>query len=57
MPTTIPTARAISAHEAAGERLFWKIDYFDRSMARSSRDRADPSITARVLTVMLAAEY
>jgi hypothetical protein len=45
------------ALEAAGERVFFKIDYFDRSLARASRDPADPSITARVLTVMLAAEY
>ncbi|MCJ2044478.1 DUF3768 domain-containing protein [Methylobacterium sp. J-078] len=45
------------ALEAAGERVFWKIDYFDRTLARASRDPADASVTARVLTVMLAAEY
>lgn len=44
------------ALEAAGERVFFKIDYFDRSLAHAPRDPAD-SITARVLTVMLAAEY
>lgn len=45
------------ALEAAGERVFFKIDYFDLSLARASRDPADASVTARVLTVMLAAEY
>ena len=45
------------ALEAAGERVFFKIDYFDRTLARASRDPSDPSVTARVLTVMLAGEY
>ena len=45
------------ALEAAGERVFFKIDYFDRSLALASRDPSDSSVTARVLTVMLAAEY
>ena len=39
-----------------GERLFWKIDYFDRSLAAGSPDPADPSVTTRVLTIMLAEE-
>ena len=45
------------ALEAAGERIFFKIDYFDRALARGSSDPADSSVTARVLTVMLAHEY
>lgn len=45
------------ALEAAGERIFFKIDYFDRSLRRASPDPADASVTARVLTVMLAGEY
>lgn len=45
------------ALEAAGERVFWKIDCFDRSGRFASRDPADTSVTARVLTVMLAGEY
>ncbi|GEP07614.1 DUF3768 domain-containing protein [Methylobacterium oxalidis] len=45
------------ALEAAGERVFFKIDYFDRALARGSSDPADSSVTARVLTVLLSHEY
>ncbi|MEG8038725.1 DUF3768 domain-containing protein [Sphingomonas sp. LR60] len=40
-----------------GERLFWKIDYYDRSLRLGSPDPLDPSLTIRVLTIMLASEY
>ena len=40
-----------------GERIFWKIDYYDKSMERGSEDPADPEVTERVMTVMLAREY
>jgi hypothetical protein len=40
-----------------GERLFWKIDCYDRNMRGASPDPADPSVTLRVLTIMLASEY
>lgn len=45
------------AFDIAGERLFCKIDYYDRDLRYGSNDPADPSITARVLTIMLASEY
>ena len=45
------------ALELEGERLFWKIDYFDRNLSSRSPDPADPSVTTRVLTIMLAEEY
>ena len=45
------------ALEAAGERVFWKIDYYDRSGRFASPDPADSSVAHRVLTVMLAGEY
>lgn len=45
------------ALEVEGERLFWKIDYYDRSLSARSPDPTDPSVTTRVLTVMLAEEY
>jgi hypothetical protein len=45
------------AFELEGERFFWKIDSYDRTMALGSADPADPDRTHRVLTVMLAEEY
>ena len=43
--------------EAAGERVMFKIDYFDREMSMHSSDAADPEVTVRVLTIMLDSEY
>jgi hypothetical protein len=40
-----------------GESIIWKIDYFDRSLECHSPDPADPTVTVRVMTVMLAGEY
>ncbi len=39
------------------EKIFWKIDYFDRDMKGHSPDAANPDVTQRVLTIMLACEY
>jgi hypothetical protein len=43
--------------ELAGQKFFWKIDYYDAAMEFGSEDPADPAVTTRVLTVMLASEY
>ena len=43
--------------EAEGHAIFFKIDYFDRSLDYHSPDPTDPSVTVRVITVMLADEY
>jgi hypothetical protein len=40
-----------------GTPILFKIDYFDRAPTGHSPDPADASVTARVLTVMLAGEY
>jgi len=40
-----------------GERLFFKIDYYDPTLTMGSSDPADPTSTCRVMTVMLASEY
>ena len=43
--------------EIEGERVFWKIDYYDRTLTDGSPDPADEAVTCRVLTLMLAMEY
>lgn len=45
------------AYEIDGEKFFWKIDYYDLSLAAGSPDPADETVTHRVLTVMLVSEY
>lgn len=45
------------AFKAAGERMLWKIDYYDRERRFGSSDPANPDVTTRVLTIMLASEY
>ena len=43
--------------KTAEHEFFWKIDYYDPSLTRHSDDAADPSVTVRVLTLMLTEEY
>jgi len=40
-----------------GERYFWKIDYYDRSLRFGAEDPTDTTETTRVLTLMHASEY
>jgi len=40
-----------------GTRIIWKIDYFDCDLTYHSPNPADPAVTNRVMTVMLAEEY
>jgi hypothetical protein len=43
--------------EVADERIMFKIDYYNRTMSGHSPDAGDPTVTRRVLTIMLASEY
>ncbi len=45
------------AFDEGGQRFFWKIDPYDRTLRYGSEDPADPSKTCRVLTLMLAHEH
>jgi hypothetical protein len=43
--------------DAEGETVFFKIDYYDRTLTNHSPDPSDPSVTERIMTIMLASEY
>jgi hypothetical protein len=45
------------AFEAQDHVIFFKIEYYDKTLSRHSPDPTDPSVTERVITVMLAEEY
>ena len=43
--------------EVAGQKFFFKIDYYDPNLEIGSEDPADPTKTTRVLTIMFASDY
>jgi hypothetical protein len=47
----------LGTFEASAQKVMWKIDYYDRAVKGHSPNPADPRVTARILTIMLAEEY
>ena len=43
--------------QADGQTIFFKIDYYDKSLTYHSPNPSDGSVTERVITIMLAEEY
>jgi hypothetical protein len=43
--------------EVDGHTIFFEIAYYDPTLSCHSDDPADPSLTHRVITIMLAEEY
>ena len=40
-----------------GEKILWKIDYYDLNNQYHSENPANPDITNRILTILLSCEY
>lgn len=49
--------RNVGSFPQAGETIIWKIGYHNLALDGESDDPADPKVTQRVLTIMLASEY
>ncbi len=45
------------AFDVDGTTIFFKIDYYDKTLTHGSPDPADPAVTERIITIMLADEY
>lgn len=43
--------------EWRGQKLIWKIDYYDKSLKYGSPDASDLRLTERVMTIMFSHEY
>ncbi|QIG95500.1 DUF3768 domain-containing protein [Bradyrhizobium sp. 6(2017)] len=45
------------SNDDEGQTIFGKIDCYDANLKWGSPDPADPAVTRRVLTIMLAEDY
>jgi hypothetical protein len=52
-----PAEHDFGSFEADGQLIFFKIDCYDKALTAHSPDPSDPSVTERVITIMLAEEY
>ena len=50
-------AHDFGSFDAEGHTIMFKIDYYDPTLSMHSADPADPNVTERVITIMLAEEY
>jgi hypothetical protein len=51
------TEHDFGALDVEGKKVFFKIDAYDKSFSYASPDPTDPTVTERVITLMLAEEY
>lgn len=45
------------AVEVDGQKFYFKIDYYDRTLEHGSEDPADPAVTKRVMSVFHQGDY
>ena len=45
------------ALEVDGEKIFFKLDYYNKECTSGSEDPSDPAKTCRVMTLLLSSEY